>query len=75
MTYKYTEAEFQIKIQPNGQFIALGFIATIPIYAKKYTKAEFDTKKFGQPQYFGKKLFLKQSHLVVNFNEVKYVRF
>ena len=48
----------------------LGFIATIPIYAQKYTKATFNTKKFGQPQYFGKKLFQKQSHLVVNFNEV-----
>ena len=33
-------------------------------------KATFNTKKFGQPQYFGKKLFQKQSHLVVNFNEV-----
>ena len=32
----------------------LGLIATIPIYAQKFTKAEFNTKKFGQPQYLGK---------------------
>ena len=52
----------------------LGLIATIPIYAQKFTKAEFNTKKFGQLQYLEKKN-QKQSHLVVNFNEVKYVRF
>ena len=53
----------------------LGLIATIPIYAQKFTKAEFNTKKFGQPQYLEKKKNQKQSHLVVNFNEVKYVNF